>query len=68
MKMEATYYPEALVSSNKLHGAVFQKTVILVLTAVRLSDGRQRYNFIHYVCGCVKRSVILREEQGLTVV
>jgi len=68
MKMEATYYPETLVSSNKLHGTTFQNAVILVLTAVGLSDGRQRYNFVHYVCGCVNRSVIPREEQGLTVV
>jgi hypothetical protein len=68
MKMEATYHPETLVSSTKLHGATFQKTVILVLTAVGLSGGRQQYSSVHYVCGCVKRSVILREEQGLAVV
>ena len=68
MKMEATYHPETLISSTKLYGATFQETVILVLAAVGLSDGRQRCNFVRYVCGCVKRSVILREEQGLTVV
>ena len=68
MKMEATYHPETVVSSTKLHGATFQKTVILVLVAVGLSDGRQRYSFVHYVCECVRRAVILREEQGLTAV
>jgi hypothetical protein len=68
MKMEATYHPETLVSSTKLHRSTFQKTVILALTAVGLSDGRQRYHFVHYVFGCVRRSVILRKEQELTVV
>jgi hypothetical protein len=48
--MEATYHPETLVSCTKVHGDTFQKTVILVRTAVWLSDDRQRHNFVHYVC------------------